>query len=122
MHTLSGVAASTNRLRGTKLILAAGTEDTWRELDKKVNRYPGQREFKVIGEVVGTGGPQYRSAMVSAVSDVVGVVHLECVAERYSSGAKYISVTVGPVWLTDGDQVIQIFANMKQDPRTRWII
>lgn len=43
--------------------------------------------------------------MVSAVESVVGHVHLECVSERSSSAGSYISVTVGPVWVQDADQV-----------------
>ena len=29
----------------------------------------------------------------------------ECVAEKHSSAKKYISVTVGPVWVENGEQV-----------------
>lgn len=60
-----------------------------------------QRSFTAVG----TGGQEFRQAMVAAVERVVGSVHEECVSERHSSQRKYISVTVGPVWIQNGDQV-----------------
>ncbi|GFR48457.1 hypothetical protein Agub_g10360 [Astrephomene gubernaculifera] len=102
----------------TNLLLCGESEETWRRLDLRVNKYPIQRSFTAIG----TGGQEFRQAMVSAVERVVGCVHAECVSERHSSGRNYISVTVGPVWVESGDQIIQVYANMKSDPRARWII
>lgn len=43
--------------------------------------------------------------MKQAVEEVVGTVHLECVSERPSSGGKYLSVRIGPVWVENADQV-----------------
>ncbi|KAF8069389.1 SPAC11D3.06 [Scenedesmus sp. PABB004] len=64
------------------------SEDEWRKIDKKVNKYPGQRTFTAIG----TGGADFRAAMLAAVEGVVGTVHCECVSERPSSGGKYVSL------------------------------
>jgi len=108
-----------SRGQGSRIVLASdGTEDGWRVLDKKVNKYPGMRQFTAIG----TGGADFTAAMVSAVSSVVGSVHCECVAERHSSQGKYVSATVGPVWVMNSDQVVAIFAAMKQDERLKWVI
>jgi putative lipoic acid-binding regulatory protein len=43
--------------------------------------------------------------MVEVVESVVGRVHVECISERESSGGKYQSVTIGPVWVESADQV-----------------
>jgi putative lipoic acid-binding regulatory protein len=43
--------------------------------------------------------------MLAAVEGVVGSVHVECVSQRPSSGGKYLSVRIGPVWVQDADQV-----------------
>lgn len=67
----------------------------------QVNKYPIQRSFTAIG----SGGDEFRQSIVGYVERVVGSVHVECVAQRASSGGKYLSVTVGPVWLENGDQV-----------------
>lgn len=66
-----------------------------------MNKYPGQRTFTAIG----TGGEDFKSTMLSAVQSVVGTVHMECVSERPSSGGKYVSVRIGPVWVQNADQV-----------------
>jgi hypothetical protein len=43
--------------------------------------------------------------MVAAVEAVVGGVHMECIAQTPSSGNKYLSVRIGPVWVKNADQV-----------------
>lgn len=73
------------------------------QIDKKVNKYPGQRTFTAIG----IGGGDFRATMLAAVEGVVGSVHVECVSERPSSGGKYLSVRIGPVWVHNADQVRQ---------------
>ncbi len=78
----------------------------------QVNKYPMQRSFTAVG----TGGQEFRQAMVAAVERVVGSVHEECVSERHSSQRKYISVTVGPVWIQNGDQVSRIPGSAFRDP------
>lgn len=100
------------------MLLSGESLDTWRRLDSKVNKYPMQRSFTAVG----TGGQEFRQAMVAAVERVVGSVHEECVSERHSSQRKYISVTVGPVWIQNGDQIIAVYANMKEDGRAKYII
>lgn len=54
---------------------------------------------------IGTGGEEFKANMLKAVEDVVGTVHVECVSERPSSGGKYVSVRIGPVWVETADQV-----------------
>jgi putative lipoic acid-binding regulatory protein len=67
----------------------------------QVNTYPGVRSFTAIG----SGGEEFRASMLKSVVDVVGTVHYECISQRASTTGKYLSVTVGPVWLVNGDQV-----------------
>ncbi|GLC41364.1 hypothetical protein PLESTB_001019900 [Pleodorina starrii] len=118
-RSLTELSKGGNRVsNSTNLLLCGESEETWRRLDSKVNKYPLQRSFTAIG----TGGQDFRKAMVAAVESVVGSVHTECVSERHSSARNYISVTVGPVWVENGDQIIQVYANMKNDSRARWIL
>uniref|UniRef100_A0A061R918 Uncharacterized protein n=2 Tax=Tetraselmis sp. GSL018 TaxID=582737 RepID=A0A061R918_9CHLO len=95
-----------------------GSIEKWRELDEKVNEYPGQRSFKCVG--VAESG--FRESMVQAVEDVVGSVHPEMVNTRSSSKGNYISVQIGPVIVKNPDQVIEIFSLMKQDERLKWVM
>jgi putative lipoic acid-binding regulatory protein len=67
----------------------------------QVNKYPGQRVFTAIG----TGGRDFKECMLKAVEDTVGKVHVECIKETPSSGGKYVSVRIGPVWVRNADQV-----------------
>ncbi|GAX78215.1 hypothetical protein CEUSTIGMA_g5657.t1 [Chlamydomonas eustigma] len=92
--------------------------DKWREVDKKMNKYPGMRTFTAIG----SGGAEFGDAMVKAVEHVVGTVHPECVTLRPSSKGAYVSVKVGPVPVSTPDQVIEIFAKMKVDNRLKWFL
>lgn len=118
-RSLSEVAKGSNRVFGsTNLLLTGESEDQWRRLDKKVNKYPIQRSFTAIG----TGGQEFRKAMVAAVESVVGQVHYECIAEKHSSKGAYISVTIGPVWVENSDQIIAIYGKLKDDGRAKWII
>jgi len=101
----------------TNLVFGGNTsESNWRELDKKVNTYPSQRSFTAIG----SGGSDFADSIVSAVERQLGPVHLECIGQRESSNGKYLSVTVGPVWVQNADQVVSVYANMKQDKRVKW--
>lgn len=116
--SLTEVAKAMGRVSNSTnlLLINDESEENWRLLDSKVNKYPGQRDFTAIG----TGGDSFKSAMIEAVASVVGNVHCECVAEK--ARGRYISVTVGPVWVENADQVIQIYNNMKEDARLKWYL
>lgn len=83
-----------------------------------MNEYPGQRVFKAIGY----GGDDFVASMKSCVEDVVGNVHEESVSTRYSAGGKYISATIGPVWIHNPEQVLEIYAKMKADERMKYFL
>ena len=85
---------------------------------EQVNEYPGQRVFKAIG----MGGDDFVVSMTSCVEDVVGNVHEECISTRLSAGGKYVSATIGPVWVENPDQVLEIYAKMKSDERLRYFL
>lgn len=91
------------------------SDDTWRELDEQVNEYPGQRTFKAIGQ----GGQEFVDSMVGCVEKVVGPIHEECVSQRASAKGNYVSVTLS-VWVENPDQVLSIYANMKEDSRLKF--
>ena len=51
----------------------------------------------------------------AAVESVVGPVdEAKQVSVRDSSGGKYVSVTVGPVTVNSGDEVVQVYAAMRE--------
>jgi putative lipoic acid-binding regulatory protein len=89
------------------------SEEKWRALDERVNEYPDSRVFKGIG-VAGADPSLFRAAVVAAVESVVGPVDAGAVAVRDSSGGKYVSVTVGPVTVESGDDVVRVFAAMRE--------
>ncbi len=70
----------------------------------QVNVYPDQRVFKAIG--VGEEG--FVNEMVTAVSSVTGKITSDCISQRPSAKGKYISVTIGPVWVQNAEQVSRI--------------
>ena len=104
------------------MMSAFTTEEEWRRIDKKVNKYPGQRTFTAIGAPGDGGNAAFRAAMLAAVERVVGAVHVECVSERPSSGGKYLSVRVGPVFVQSADQVVEVFAKIRADARVKWFM
>lgn len=105
--------------RGTNIVFGTDeSEEKWRELDSQVNEYPGQRSFKAIG----AGGDDFVIAMTACVESVVGKVHEECVSSRWSAKGNYVSVTVGPVWVENPDQVLAIYNAMKEDGRLKFYI
>ncbi|KAG1660258.1 hypothetical protein FOA52_007656 [Chlamydomonas sp. UWO 241] len=120
-YSLTELSKRTGRTSaGTNLFLVGEGEESWRRLDKKVNKYPIQRTFTAIG----SGGDVFKATMVKAVEGVVGTVHQECISDRSSSRGSYISVTVGPVWVESCDQIIEIYTRMKEDAKgdVKWII
>jgi putative lipoic acid-binding regulatory protein len=78
------------------------------------------RSFQAIGVADAAGA--FQSDMVKAVESVVGPVHVECVSARPSSGGKYTAVRVGPVHVQNADQVVAIFAAIKEagGDRLKW--
>lgn len=99
-----------------RLVLGGGdnSEEKWRELDEKFNEYPDLRTFKGIGEA-GADPGLFKRAVVAAVESVVGPVdEATQVSVRDSSGGKYVSVSVGPVTVHSGDEVVQVYAAMRE--------
>ena len=103
-------------LAGAKKLVLGGndSEEKWRELDEKFNEYPDLRTFKGIGEA-GADPGLFKRAVVAAVESVVGPVdEAKQVSVRDSSGGKYVSVTVGPVTVNSGDEVVKVYAAMRE--------
>lgn len=114
--------------------------DRWRELDEQVcwaaaqlvlthaivqpttctqpqvNEYPGPRIFKAIGEA----STDFERSMVAAVEDVVGSISGDRVTQRHSKNGKFVTVTIGPVYMEDAEQVIAVYRNMQQDKRLKF--
>ncbi len=57
----------------------------------------------LLSQAVGTGGEDFKAAMVKCVEDVVG--GSAPVSTRESSGGNYLSVRVGPVRVESPEQV-----------------
>ncbi|KAF5836081.1 hypothetical protein DUNSADRAFT_6501 [Dunaliella salina] len=119
VNSLQVLSSATGRSKGsnnTTILASDDSEETWRKLDKKVNKYPTEREFTAIGT-----GESFKDSMVKAVEEVVGSVHLENVAERRSKNGNYCSIKI-MAYLENGEQVLQIYHSMKRDTRMRWFI
>jgi putative lipoic acid-binding regulatory protein len=96
-------------------------EAEWRKIDKKVNKYPGPREFKAIGvDELADDGSTFAAAMARCVTSVVGPVHVECVQSVPSRNGTYVAVRIGPVFVHSPEQVIEIFNNFKRDKRVKF--
>ncbi len=65
-----------------------------------MNKYPTDRSFKAIG----SGGQDFVEHMVTAVRSATGQQSVS-VQQRPSKHEKYISVTLGPVLMSNSDQV-----------------
>ncbi|GFR46957.1 hypothetical protein Agub_g8607 [Astrephomene gubernaculifera] len=124
-HTLSNSQIMKGRdkadvLREINAQLASKTDSDgdvwadWKQIDAKVNTYPCERLFTAVG----SGGEEFRAAMVACVEGVVGGP--APVEVRASSGGAYISVRVGPVVVQNRDQVLDIFVRMRQDKRLKF--
>lgn len=112
LSTIEGREARANNLvMGTDNSL-----DRWRELDEQVNEYPCPRIFKAIGEA----SDDFERCMVAAVEDVVGRVADDYVTQRHSKNGKFVTVTIGPVYVEDAEQVIAVYRNMRRDPRLKF--
>ncbi len=82
-----------------------------------MNKYPIERNFQAIG----TGGEDFKLAMVSAVESTLGCpVPASKVAVRSSSGGKYLSVNIGPVMVDTSEQLTAVYTAMSSDERLKW--
>ncbi|KAL3161072.1 hypothetical protein ABBQ38_009455 [Trebouxia sp. C0009 RCD-2024] len=122
LRSLGEVSSSAGRDVGstsTNMVLGANdSEAKWRELDEKVNQYPGRRDFKAIG----SGGDDFKQAIVRAVENIVGPVHQDRVMERPSSQGKFISITLRDIKVQNPDQVLAVYAAMRKDKRLRYYL
>ena len=75
-----------------------------------MNEYPCLRGFKAIG----LGGDSFVGKMKTAVESIVGPVPEDMVRVRPSSKGKYNAVDIGPVMVMNVEQVMSIFAAMKE--------
>mmetsp|Transcript_10168 Transcript_10168/g.19147 ORF Transcript_10168/g.19147 Transcript_10168/m.19147 type:complete len:218 (+) Transcript_10168:107-760(+) len=99
------------------LVLSDDTSPAgWREIDERVNDYPIERNFQAIG----SGGEDFKKAMVAAVESVLGSVPENKVATRASSGGKYCSVNIGPLTVATSEQLTAIYQAMATDTRLKW--
>ncbi|KXZ55980.1 hypothetical protein GPECTOR_2g1532 [Gonium pectorale] len=97
--------------------LGGGPDDMWadwKRVDAKVNTYPCERLFTAVG----SGGEDFRDAMVRCVEEVVGAP--VPVDVRASSGGNYLSVRVGPVVVKNRDEVLAVFIKMREDKRLKF--
>lgn len=61
--------------------------------------------------------------MISVIETTINLkVHEESILIRPSSTGKYHSVKVGPVVVSNPDQVKEIFTNAKADSRCKWFL
>jgi len=101
-----------------KLVLGADefSLERWLEVDKKLNKYPEVRTFTAIG----TGGDEFKTAMVQAVESATGRP-VAGVSDRLSSQGAYVSVKID-VLVASVEEVIEVFAKLKADSRLKWVM
>ncbi|KAK9803474.1 hypothetical protein WJX73_005708 [Symbiochloris irregularis] len=119
IRSLEQVSNQQGRSASTRNVVLGDNHkvDSWRELDKKVNKYPHRRTFKAIGQ----GGQSFASNMQAAVENVLGPVHSDFIHQRLSKGkGNYISVTIGPCTVHNSEQVIDVYARMSKDERLKF--
>lgn len=89
------------------------------EVDQAVNEYPCERIFTAIGDAT----PGFKDNMIACVEKALNFkVHPESILERQSSGSKYISIKIGPVIVSNADEVVAVYTAMKKDERLKWFI
>jgi len=103
----------------TTVMMAAETDEKWRELDAKVNEYPCLRKFQAIG----ADEEGFVGDIVALISGALGgrVIHPENVTVRPSSKGTYVSANVVVEMLT-GDDVISVYKALKSDKRIKWCL
>lgn len=119
--TLGELSKNAGRQAETRnMVLGADdTGDSWEIIDQKVNEYPLERGFKAIG----TGGDDFVKSMVSAVEKTLTITVTEDkVAVRPSSKGTYLSVNIGPCLVQNGEEVMAVYAAMKEDSRMKWFL
>ncbi|PNH04281.1 hypothetical protein TSOC_009575 [Tetrabaena socialis] len=107
-------AGAAQAAAGTQAAAAVDWTEDWKRVDAKVNTYPDTRLFTAVG----SGGEEFRDAMVACVEAVIGA--RAPVSVRPSSQGKYLSVRVGPVVVQNRDQVLAVFLKMREDKRLKF--
>lgn len=88
-------------------------------MDQAVNEYPCERVFTAIGEAT----PGFQENMIACVEKALNFqVHPESIQVRQSSASKYVSIKIGPVIVSSGDEVVAVYTSMKEDERLKWFI
>ena len=90
------------------------------ELDERLGlTYPMMRSFKAVG----SAEESYEKAVLDAISEFVGYqVPYLLVKRRASRQGTYWTVDVGPVEVKDAKQIVDIYARIKQDKRTKFMM
>lgn len=122
IQTLAGLSKAQGRdvsQSGRNLVLGLdGDDQTWDELDQKVNVYPLVREFKCIG----SGGEDFVTTLLaSAVEVTQRPLRREEVVVRQSSKGNYQSVCIY-IEVMSGNEVKAVYAALKKDTRLKYFL
>jgi putative lipoic acid-binding regulatory protein len=89
------------------------------QVDEAVNKYPCHRVFTAIGE----GSHDFKQSMVSSVESALNCkVHPEAIEVKASRAGKYFSVRIGPMMVSDAEEVMAVYSRMKEDERMKWFL
>jgi putative lipoic acid-binding regulatory protein len=89
------------------------------EVDAAINEYPCSRVFTAIG----VQEDDFRDSMVKCVESALNCcVHPDAIVVKPSSGGKYASIRIGPVVVSNSDEVVAVFNGMKADERLKWFL
>ncbi|XRB24426.1 hypothetical protein RI054_38g142820 [Pseudoscourfieldia marina] len=124
--SLGEVSASADRNeKHNSRVAVFGCEDElekWKLLDAEVNTYPMLRTFKAMASA---DDGQLVKDLVTRLNNVEGleVDAAKHVSIKPSSKGNYQSISFGPLLVSSGEQVIDIFAELKaEQPRVRYVI
>lgn len=119
IKTLAGISKAQGRdvlQTGRNLVLAG--DESWDELDQKVNSYPLVREFKCIG----SGGEDFVTSLLAAAVEVTQrPLRREEVVVRFSRNRNYQSVSIW-IEVMSGEEVKAVYAALRKDPRLRYFL
>jgi putative lipoic acid-binding regulatory protein len=104
---------------GTLLFIERVQTFALQQVDEAVNKYPCHRVFTAIGP----GSNDFKHSMVASVESALNCkVHPEAIEVKASRTGKYFSVRIGPMMVSDAEEVIAVYRSMKQDERMKWFL
>ena len=121
--SLGEVSAADERIAKARVAVFGSNEELekWKLLDAEVNKYPMRRSFKAMASA---DDGELAKSLVAQLNNIPGLeVDAKAhISVRPSAKGNYQSITLGPLLVTSGEQVIDVFATLKAEPRVRYVL